>query len=72
MAEGSSEGRLEVKTIDFQFVPREHAGLNGGDVDRPEVGWFLHSPIPYFACVNTLRGRTSATGYNAPTVAFSE
>ena len=47
MTNGSSEGRLEVKNFDFQFVTCEHAGLNGGDVDRPGFGWFLHVPIPF-------------------------
>ena len=47
MAEGSSADKLDVTICDFQFVPREHTELNGGDVDRPEFGWFLHVPIPF-------------------------
>ena len=47
MAEGSSAEKLVVTICDFQFVPREHTGLYGGDVDRPGFGWFLHVPIPF-------------------------
>ena len=38
MAESSSVDKLDVKNSDFQFVTCEHAGLNGGDVYRPESG----------------------------------
>jgi hypothetical protein len=55
MAKGSAEGRLEVKTFDFQFVPHEHTGLYGGDVDRPGFGWFPHVLFLSLSCRHTAR-----------------
>ena len=42
MAEDSSADKLDVTFCDFQFVSREHTGLNGDDVNRTEFGWGRH------------------------------